>query len=109
MKIYKKSSVKVSKFMKGTPHGSFLLSFDDGNIFKPNNIICGRVFDFVQDVQANVINVANYDSTIRGDNPQLLDPDHAQEVDKLRKWMQDGNISHYQYDDANPAYPKAGK
>lgn len=95
--------------MKGTPHGSFLLSFDDGNIFKPNNIICGRVFDFVQDVQANVINVANYDSTIRGDNPQLLDPDHAQEVDKLRKWMQDGNISHYQYDDANPAYPKAGK
>ena len=104
-----KSSVKSAHFVKGTPHGAINVSFKDGSEWNVKDIVAGRAFDFVQDTKPRDINVAGYDHTIRGEFPQLLDPDHAEEVDKLRKWMQDGHISHYQYDDANPVLPKAGK
>ena len=105
----KKDAVKSAHFKKGVPHGSICLEFKDGTMWNPKNILAGRAFDFVQDTKPRDINVAGYDHTVRGEFPQLLDPDHAEEVDKLRKWMQDGHISHYQYDDANPVLPKAGK
>lgn len=105
----KKSVVQSAHFVKGAPHGAITITFKDGSEWDPSNIVVGRAFDFVQDTKPRVINMAGYDHTIRGEFPQLLDPDHAEEVDKLRKWMQDGYISHYQYDDANPVLPKAGK
>lgn len=104
-----KESVNYACASKGTPNGKLKIGFKSGNEWVLNNIIFGRAYDFVQDVKPKKINSANYDNTIRGEFPQLLDPDHAEEVDRLRRWMQDGNISHYQYDDANPVYPKAGK
>lgn len=105
----KKEAVQSAHFEKGAPHGSITITFKDGSVWNPTDIIYGRAFDFVQDTKPRDINIAGYDHTVRGEFPQLLDPDHAEEVDKLRKWMQDGHISHYQYDDANPVLPKAGK
>ena len=106
---WNKSDVSAVNFIKGTPHGQVKLSFSNGQTWDLDNITYGRAFDFIQDVKPKEINHAGYDNTIRGEFPQLLDPDHAQEVDRLRKWMQDGHISHYEYEDANPVYPKAGK
>ncbi|WP_297632954.1 histidine decarboxylase maturation protein HdcB [uncultured Clostridium sp.] len=104
-----KDSVESACASKGVPNGKLKISFVSGDEWNLNNIIFGRAYDFVQDVKPKDINMANYDNTIRGQFPQLLDPDHAEEIDRLRKWMQDGHISHYEFDDANPAYPKAGK
>ncbi|WP_172187944.1 histidine decarboxylase maturation protein HdcB [Lentilactobacillus kribbianus] len=104
-----KSDVTSAKFITGAPCGEFMIALRDGIVWHPENIIFGRVFDFVQDTKPREINIAGYDNTIRHEFPQLLDPDHAEEVDRLRKWMQEGHISHYEYDDANPVYPKAGK
>lgn len=109
MTLYKKDSVKKVEFVKGTPHGKAIIKFYDFSDLKLNDIIYGRAFDFIQDIKPKEINHAGYDNTIRGEFPQLLDPDHAEEIDRLRRWMQDGHISHYEYDDANPVYPKAGK
>ena len=105
----KKINILKADFVKGVPHGSFLIEFKDGCKWNPKNIIEGRVFDFIQSVHPEQINMAGYDNTIRGEFPQLLDPDHAVEIDKLRRYMQEGKISHYVYDDYNPVYPKAGK
>lgn len=104
-----KDEVLEAKFVKGMPHGSAKILFSDGKYWNLNDIIAGRVFDFVQDVKPKRITSAGYDNTIRGESPQLLDPDHADEIDRLRKWMQEGHMSHYEYDDANPGYSKAGK
>lgn len=104
-----KKDVSEVTFIKGAPHGKVKLSFSNGETWDLDDITYGRAFDFIQDVKPKEINHAGYDNTIRGEFPQLLDPDHAEEVDRLRKWMQDGHISHYEYDDANPVYPKAGK
>lgn len=109
MTLYKKDSVKKVEFVKGTPHGKVIIKFYDFSDLKLNDIVYGRAFDFIQDIKPKEINHAGYDNTIRGEFPQLLDPDHAEEIDRLRRWMQDGHISHYEYDDANPVYPKAGK
>ena len=97
------------EFIKGTPHGKVVINFLDSGCLQLDDIISGRAFDFIQDIKPREINHAGYDNTIRGEFPQLLDPDHAEEIDRLRRWMQDGHISHYEYDDANPVYPKAGK
>lgn len=104
-----KESVQCASASKGTPNGKLNISFKSGEQWILDDIIFGRAYDFVQDIKPKNINSANYDNTIRGQFPQLLDPDHAEEIDRLRRWMQDGHISHYQFDDANPAYPKAGK
>lgn len=104
-----KSSVLSVKFKKGVPNGAFEIVFLNGEKWNPQNIIQGRVFDFIQELKPQKINLAGYDNTVRGEFPQLLDLDHAEEIDRLRKYMQDGNISHYEYDDCNPVYPKAGK
>lgn len=106
---YSKKDVKSVEFIKGTPDGKLKVTFNDGTEWKLEDVVYGRAFDFTQDIKPKVINHAGYDNTIRGEFPQLLDPDHAEEIDRLRKWMQDGHISHYEYDDANPVYPKAGK
>lgn len=104
-----KESIKTAIASKGTPNGKLKITFNSGDEWNLEDVIFGRAFDFVQDIKPKNINSANYDNTIRGQFPQLLDPDHAEEIDRLRRWMQDGHISHYQFDDANPAYPKAGK
>lgn len=104
-----KDSVESAYASKGVPNGKLKISFMSGDEWELNNIIFGRAYDFVQDVKPKDINMASYDNTIRGQFPQLLDPDHAEEIDRLRRWMQDGHISHYEFDDANPVYPKAGK
>lgn len=109
MTFFKKDGVKNVKFIKGAPHGKVTINFHDFSSLSLDDIIYGRAFDFIQDVKPREINHAGYDNTIRGEFPQLLDPDHAEEIDRLRRWMQDGHISHYEYDDANPVYPKAGK
>lgn len=96
------------QFIQGLPNGKCIVQFAS-QAWTFNNIISGRVFDFVQDIKPREINHANYDNTVRGEFHQLLDPDHAEEIDKLRKYMQEGNISHYEYDDINPAISKAGK
>ncbi|WP_240411054.1 histidine decarboxylase maturation protein HdcB [Limosilactobacillus vaginalis] len=106
---FAKSGVKSVEFIKGTPHGKVVINFLDSGCLQLDDIISGRAFDFIQDIKPREINHAGYDNTIRGEFPQLLDPDHAEEIDRLRRWMQDGHISHYEYDDANPVYPKAGK
>nr|P09111.1 RecName: Full=Protein HdcB [Lactobacillus sp. 30A]CAA31491.1 unnamed protein product [Lactobacillus sp. 30A] len=106
---FDKEDVADVEFVNGTPDGEVIITLKDGKVLHPSHICYGRAFDFIQDVKPKVITMAGYDSTIRGEFPQLLDPDHAEEIDRLRRWMQDGNISHYEYDDANPAYPKAGK
>lgn len=104
-----KDLVESACASKGAPNGKLKIDFISGDKWELNNIIFGRAYDFVQDVKPKDINMANYDNTIRGQFPQLLDPDHAEEIDRLRRWMQDGHISHYEFDDANPVYPKAGK
>lgn len=104
-----KESVEYACALKGTPNGKLKIGFKSGDEWILDNIIFGRAYDFAQEIKPRKINSANYDNTIRGQFPQLLDPDHAEEVDRLRRWMQDGHISHYQFDDANPTYPKAGK
>ena len=104
-----KYSVQYASASKGVPNGKLKIGFKSGEEWVLDDVIFGRTYDFVQDVKPKVITLANYDNTIRGDFPQLLDPDHAEEVDRLRRWMQDGHISHYEFDDANPCYPKAGK
>lgn len=109
VKKVSKKSTKAVTVLKGTPNGKLEISFIEEEKWTLNNVIFGRVYDFAQDIKPKNINSANYDNTIRGQFPQLLDPDHAEEIDKLRRWMQDGHISHYEFDDANPAYPKAGK
>lgn len=109
LKTYKKDDVESVKFIKPVPHGEVIIKMKNGDEMHLQDIIAGRAFDFIQDVKPRQITLSGYDNTIRGEFPQLLDPDHAEEIDKLRRWMQDGHISHYQYDDANPAYPKAGK
>ncbi|WP_290033390.1 histidine decarboxylase maturation protein HdcB [Ligilactobacillus cholophilus] len=96
-------------FISGVPNGKLKIKFDNGEIWNFTNIIKGRVFDFKQELMPGKINEAGYDNTIRGEFPQLLDLDHAEEIDKLRRYMQSGFISHYEYDDCNPVYPKAGK
>ena len=106
---FAKSGVKSVEFIKGTPHGKVVINFLDSGCLQLDDIISGQAFDFIQDIKPREINHAGYDNTIRGEFPQLLDPDHAEEIDRLRRWMQDGHISHYEYDDANPVYPKAGK
>ncbi|WP_251573900.1 histidine decarboxylase maturation protein HdcB [Limosilactobacillus agrestimuris] len=109
MTCFKKDGVKDVKFIKGTPHGKLVIDFYNFSSLQLDDIVNGRAFDFIQDIKPKTINHAGYDNTIRGEFPQLLDPDHAEEIDRLRRWMQDGHISHYEYDDANPVYPKAGK
>lgn len=109
LKQFSKSDVESVKFVKPVPHGEVIIKLKNGEKFHLKDIIAGRAFDYIQDVKPRTITLAGYDNTIRGEFPQLLDPDHAEENDRLRRWMQDGHISHYQYDDANPAYPKAGK
>ncbi|NME84262.1 DUF5449 family protein [Clostridium sp. SM-530-WT-3G] len=104
-----KDSVQDASASKGLPNGKLKIEFKSGEKWILDDVIFGRTYDFVQDVKPKVINMASYDNTIRGEFPQLLDPDHAEEVDRLRRWMQDGHISHYEFDDANPCYPKAGK
>lgn len=104
-----KESVEYAVASKGTPNGKLKIGFKLGDEWVLDNIVWGRAYDFAQDIKPKNINSANYDNTIRGQFPQLLDPDHAEEIDRLRRWMQDGHISHYQFDDANPVYPKAGK
>lgn len=106
---YVKEDVDSVAFIKAVPHGEVIIKMKDGQEIHPSNLVSGRGFDFIQDIKPKIITMAGYDNTIRGEFPQLLDPDHAEEVDKLRRWMQDGHISHYEYDDANPVYPKAGK
>lgn len=107
--VRQRNSISSVKFKKGVPNGAFEIIFSNGEKWAPKNIIQGRVFDFIQELKPQKINLAGYDNTIRGEFPQLLDLDHAEEIDRLRKYMQDGNISHYEYDDCNPVYPKAGK
>lgn len=104
-----KYDIKDAQFIKGTPHGAFKIVFSDNTKWTSDDIVDGRVFDFIQELKPVQINLAGYDNTIRGEFPQLLDLDHAEEIDRLRRYMQDGNISHYEYDDCNPVYPKAGK
>lgn len=103
-----KADVREVKFLRGAPNGKFSIIFANDQ-WKFNHIFRGRVFDFLQDVKPRDINNAGYDYTIRGEFHQLLDPDHAEEIDRLRKYMQDGHISHYEYDDYNPSISKAGK
>lgn len=107
--VRKRNLISSAKFIKGTPNGAFEIVFSNGEEWSLKNITQGRVFDFVQELKPQKINLAGYDNTIRGEFPQLLDLDHAEEIDRLRRYMQDGNLSHYEYDDYNPAYPKAGK
>ncbi|RHW48213.1 hypothetical protein DS832_02555 [Bombilactobacillus bombi] len=104
----KKINICKAKFIKGTPNGELIITFPNKE-WHLKNIIKGRVFDFLQDVKPVNINNAFYDSSIRGEFHQLLDPDHAEEIDKLRRYMQEGHISHYEYDDYNPSISKAGK
>lgn len=108
MKTISKDEITEATFVQGAPEGKCIIksASDDWSL---NHIVCGRVFDFVQDIKPKEINHAGYDNTVRGEFHQLLDPDHAEEIDKLRKYMQEGNISHYEYDDINPAISKAGK
>lgn len=106
---YPKSEVEKVTVAKPTPNGELTITLKDQTTISAAKIVCGRVYDFAQEIKPKVITLAGYDNTIRGEFPQLLDPDHAEEVDRLRRWMQDGHISHYEYDDANPVYPKAGK
>lgn len=103
-----KADVREVKFIRGVPNGKLSIIFVNDQ-WKFNHIFRGRVFDFLQDVKPKYINNAGYDYTIRGEFHQLLDPDHAEEIDRLRKYMQDGHISHYEYDDYNPSISKAGK
>lgn len=103
-----KDGIVEAQFIQGLPVGRCTIQFASKG-FSFTNIISGRVFDFIQDIKPKEINHANYDNTVRGEFHQLLDPDHAEEIDKLRKYMQEGNISHYEYDDINPAISKAGK
>lgn len=107
--VRKRNLISSAKFIKGTPNGAFEIVFSNGEEWSLKNITQGRVFDFVQELKPQKINLAGYDNTIRGEFPQLLDLDHAEEIDRLRRYMQDGNLSHYEYDDYNPVYPKAGK
>lgn len=107
--VRKRNLISSAKFIKGTPNGAFEVVFSNGEEWSLKNITQGRVFDFVQELKPQKINLAGYDNTIRGEFPQLLDLDHAEEIDRLRRYMQDGNLSHYEYDDYNPVYPKAGK
>lgn len=104
-----KTDVAAVGDVSGCPQGRMRVALTSGEAWQLENIVAGRVHDFAQDIRPRVITAADYDSTVRGEFPQLLDPDHAEEVDALRRWMQDGRLSHYEYDDANPAYPKAGK
>ncbi|WP_283600786.1 histidine decarboxylase maturation protein HdcB [Ligilactobacillus aviarius] len=107
--IRKRDLISNAKFIKGVPNGAFEITFSNGEKWSAKDITQGRVFDFVQELKPQEINLAGYDNTIRGEFPQLLDLDHAEEIDRLRRYMQDGNLSHYEYDDCNPVYPKAGK
>lgn len=105
----KRDLISNAKFIRGIPNGAFEIAFSIGEKWSAKNITQGRVFDFIQELKPQKINLAGYDNTIRGEFPQLLDLDHAEEIDRLRRYMQDGNLSHYEYDDCNPVYPKAGK
>lgn len=107
--IRKRDLISNAKFIKGVPNGAFEITFLNGEKWSAKDITQGRVFDFIQELKPQKINLAGYDNTIRGEFPQLLDLDHAEEIDRLRRYMQDGNLSHYEYDDCNPVYPKAGK
>lgn len=107
--IRKRDLISNAKFIKGVPNGAFEITFLNGEKWSAKDITQGRVFDFIQELKPQKINLAGYDNTIRGESPQLLDLDHAEEIDRLRRYMQDGNLSHYEYDDCNPVYPKAGK
>ena len=104
-----KTDVAAVGNVSGCPQGRMRVALANGEAWQLENIVAGRVHDFAQDIRPRAITAAGYDSTVRGEFPQLLDPDHAEEIDALRRWMQDGRLSHYEYDDANPAYPKAGK
>ena len=104
-----KTDVAAVNNISGCPQGQMRIALTGGKVWQLENIVAGRVHDFAQDVRPRAITAAGYDSTVRGEFPQLLDPDHAEEIDALRYWMQKGHLSHYEYDDANPAYPKAGK
>ena len=107
--IRKRDLISNVKFIKGVPNGALEITFSNGEKWSAKDITQGRVFDFIQELKPQKINLAGYDNTIRGEFPQLLDLDHAEEIDRLRRYMQDGNLSHYEYDDCNPVYPKAGK
>ena len=115
-KINVQKSEKVSckqicnvKFIHGTPHGSFNIIFKNDSLWQANNIIKGRVFDFLQSIYPIKINLANYNNINRGEASQLLTPEHAIEIDKLRFYFQKGKISKYEFDDFNPSYSKSGK
>ncbi|MCI1554457.1 MAG: histidine decarboxylase maturation protein HdcB [Levilactobacillus sp.] len=108
VKTVGKDEVIDAEFLRGAPEGKCIIKSASEN-WTFDHIVGGRVFDFIQDIKPKEINHAGYDNTVRGEFHQLLDPDHAEEIDKLRKYMQEGNISHYEYDDINPAISKAGK
>ncbi|UQS82255.1 histidine decarboxylase maturation protein HdcB [Bombilactobacillus folatiphilus] len=104
-----REEVKSAQCLKGTPHGKIKIVFEDLEKWEFDDIVAGRAFDLVQAIKPQTQNQAAYDNTIRGGFPQLLDADHGPEVDRLRNYMQAGFISQYEYDDSNPALPKAGK
>lgn len=106
---WKRNEISSTHFFKGAPHGHIFITLKNHSVIDIDNIVAGRAFDFIQYIYPQKINNASYDFTARHENPYLLDVDHAQEIDRLRSWMQKGHISSYQYDDMNPAYPKAGK
>ncbi|UQS84090.1 histidine decarboxylase maturation protein HdcB [Bombilactobacillus thymidiniphilus] len=104
-----REDVKSITGVKAAPHGAIKIEFVDKEKWEFADIIAGRVFDLAQAISPQSNEQAAYDNTIRGGFPQLLDSDHAPEVDRLRNYMQSGYISQYEYDDSNPALPKAGK
>ncbi len=104
-----KKDVTSARASAGLPDGHIIIIFSDGDVLDVTHIHNGRCYDFAQDVKPRSLTLAGYDNTIRTQNPRLLNPDHAEEIDRLRKWMQEGHISQYEFDDANPCYPKAGK
>lgn len=104
-----RAEVKSAQCLKGVPHGKIKIIFEDLEQWQFNDLIAGRAFDLVQAISPQENTQAAYDNTIRGGFPQLLDADHGPEVDRLRNYMQNGYISQYEYEDSNPALPKAGK
>ena len=104
-----KASILTTEFLKPAPNGKAIILLQNDVTLTINEIKEGRIADFLQAIFHKEINSANYDNTIRGQNPRLLDLSHAEQIDKLRRYMQEGKISQYEFDDYNPAYPKAGK
>lgn len=106
---YSKNKIKDYQFIKGVPNGKAIIILNNEKRIIIDDIIKGRVFDFLQYIHSKNFNKTSYDNTIRGQFPILLDIDHADVIDKLRNAMLNGIISSYEFDDFNPSYPKAGK